>query len=65
MKTASNWPHSQNLGHQNHTLRFHNRASHVDSYHSVDDRLTVPRLLGGLMFLATFVLGFIVLAAWF
>jgi hypothetical protein len=37
----------------------------MDTYHSVDDRLTVPRLLGGLMFAGALVLAYVVLAAWF
>lgn len=67
MQTHSNWPHNQNLGHQNHTMRFHRRATHIDTYHSAagDDHLTIPRLVGGLMFAGTLVLAYVVLAAWF
>lgn len=61
---TSNWPHKQDLGHSNHTGRFA-RRSDMDTYHSADDRLTVSRLLGGLMFAGTFVLAYVVLAAWF
>ena len=60
----TNWPHNQNLGHSNHTGRFA-RRSDMDTYHTVDDRLTVTRVLGGLMFAGTLVLAYVVLAAWF
>ena len=61
---TSNWPHKQDLGHSNHTGRFSRRAD-MDTYHSVDDRLTVSRLIGGLIFAGTLVLAYIVLAVWF
>lgn len=56
-----------NQTNQNWNLRFTRRSSLSDGYYVRidDDRLTLPRLVGGLMVAGTFVLAFIVLAAWF
>lgn len=53
--------------HQNWNQRFTRRSSLSDGYYvrMEDDRLTVPRVLGGLMFAGTLVLAYVVLAAWF
>lgn len=56
-----------NYSNQNWNQRFTRRSSLSDGYYvrMEDDRLTVPRFLGGLMVAGSFILAYVVLAAWF
>lgn len=58
-----NWPNGVNFAHQNWNRRFSRRATGMDTYHSIEDRITPMQYIGVAVSLAL-IFGFVPFLGW-
>lgn len=63
MNNNQNWPQGVNFAHQNWNQRFKRQASHTDTYHSIDDGITLAQCIGVAVSLAL-IFGFVPFLGW-